>query len=920
MGEGMRGFLRLLLPLTLASTAFVACGGGGDSDAPPSDPPPIDDPRAPSLSGSGTVNLVILDAKPTDAVAKAYGVSWWEIEFDLLDDLGSEATADLSSSDATRVALAFYGHDAAGKPKVEGRVVMDLTRWLGMEQEHDANDIARVFEGSEARYSNAGRLDEDERLEVLGSVLSTLAESGVSPTGKAFAGPGLSAKDTGGASLGTCDGEGKKAVKAALASIGKKIAGCLPCASAAIDDPSSSDAFKACGTCEKALLDTSGLEPVLDFLKCEKALVLPPAEDDTWAARPVSATETTCFASSPDGVHGTYRVSDGKGGVACVDCPSGTIPFASKLGCAPEGDASSPVDASKAIVQIPGARGKAPATKVITKDACVFVEITSQGTVNSLPVEVGPRRAIYKIGDRNWDKLPSLVKTSKDTWDLTTDTHSGSQKGSFAITGGQSKPPPAAISTKGSVDDAIAKGGCSSEAVRGLSLQILEELSRCVKPDMMVQVPGGGALDTSGTPNPYLEKPAAEALVRAVAARKGARLHVNHMFRTVAQQYFISRVGSRPECGIKAWARPGASNHETGIALDVQDASSWRAALEAEGFRWLGSKDPVHFDYVGAGAVDLRGQDVLAFQRLWNRNHPEDKIGEDGKYGADTEARIRKAPAAGFPIGVPESCTTAKVVQPAKGNAAPLEYLTNVTTADLFPGEGCESGHDASHTDVSACIASKQVCAPYWCDLADLRAPTCAGSSKDSKEPEPTPASKPDCAALGTFKLTYYYIAVESDFSGDKTVPIYSRAGAVLATVSPKFAKAMRLEGTGRLNDGRALNWAGSCVHSEYDCYAELDAKYSTGRGAAGRALQPYHSIAVDPSVIALGTRLYSPELAGKTMPDGSTHDGYLLADDTGGAIKGNHIDFFVKDKAAYKSLNAALGLSNVTLVPATCK
>lgn len=911
---------RVLLPLALFGATLAACNGG-DGDRGPIGDAPIDDPRAPSLSGSGTVNVVILDASPTDTVAKAYGVAWWEIELDLLDDMGSEATTDLTSADTTRVALAFYGHDAGGTAKVQGRVVVDLSRWLGMEQEHDANDVARVFEGSEVRYANAGRLDEDERLAVLGSVLATLGSAGVSPTGKAFGAPKLSAKDTGGAALGTCDGEGKAAVKSALGALGKKLVSCLPCASAAIDDPGSSDAFKACGACEASLKDTSGLGPVMDFLKCEKALVLPSADDDTWATRPPEAVETTCFSSSPDGVHGTYRVSDGKGGVACVDCPTGTVPFASKLGCAPAGDSFSPVDASKAIVQIPGARGKAPATRVITKDACVLVEVTAQGTVNSLPVEVGPRRALYKIGDRDWDRLPSLVKSSVDTWDLTTDTHSGSQKGSFAITGGTNKPPPAATPAKGTVEDAIARGGCSSDAVRGLSLQILEELSRCVKADMMVQVPGGGALDTASTPNPYLEKPAAEALVRAVNRRKGARLHVNHMFRTVAQQYFISRIGPRPECGIKAWARPGASNHETGLALDVKDAAAWREALEAEGFRWLGSKDPVHYDYVGAGAVDLRGQDVLAFQRLWNRNHPEDKIAEDGKYGGDTEARLKKAPANGFAIGVPDSCATQKVVQPEKGNAAPFEYLTNVTTSELFPGQGCESGHDASHTDVNACLTSKAVCAPYWCDLADLRQPTCAANAKPSKEPEAAPpAGKPDCESLGSFKLTYYYVAVESDFSGDKTVPIYSKSGKVLATVSPKFAKAMRLEGTGRLGDGRALNWAGSCVHSEYDCYSELDPKFTTGRGAAGRALVPYHSIAVDPAVIALGTRLYSPELAGKTMPDGSTHDGWLIADDTGGAIKGAHIDFFVTDKKAYKTLDASYGLSKITLQPATCK
>ena len=56
----------------------------------------------------------------------------------------------------------------------------------------------------------------------------------------------------------------------------------------------------------------------------------------------------------------------------------------------------------------------------------------------------------------------------------------------------------------------------------------------------------------------------------------------------------------------------------------------------------------MHFDYVGAGAVSLSGTDVLAFQRLWNLNNPNDKIAEDGQYGPATEARIQSSPADGF--------------------------------------------------------------------------------------------------------------------------------------------------------------------------------------------------------------------------------------------------------------------------------
>jgi hypothetical protein len=57
----------------------------------------------------------------------------------------------------------------------------------------------------------------------------------------------------------------------------------------------------------------------------------------------------------------------------------------------------------------------------------------------------------------------------------------------------------------------------------------------------------------------------------------------------------------------------------------------------------------VHFDHLAS--PDIRGADVLAFQRLWNRNAPDDPITEDGSYGPMTEARVMRAPAEGFGIG-----------------------------------------------------------------------------------------------------------------------------------------------------------------------------------------------------------------------------------------------------------------------------
>jgi 3D (Asp-Asp-Asp) domain-containing protein len=57
--------------------------------------------------------------------------------------------------------------------------------------------------------------------------------------------------------------------------------------------------------------------------------------------------------------------------------------------------------------------------------------------------------------------------------------------------------------------------------------------------------------------------------------------------------------------------------------------------------------------------------------------------------------------------------------------------------------------------------------------------------------------------------------------------------------------------------------------------------------------LRYYQSIAVDPSVIALGSLVYIPAY----RDDG--HGGWFLAQDTGGAIIGRHVDVYRPPPAA---------------------
>ncbi|MEO8698971.1 MAG: NBR1-Ig-like domain-containing protein [Kofleriaceae bacterium] len=188
--------------------------------------------------------------------------------------------------------------------------------------------------------------------------------------------------------------------------------------------------------------------------------------------------------------------------------------------------------------------------------------------------------------------------------------------------------------------------GCSTAVVIGLSKQIADEIG-CANPTGLVKfTPAGNLQITSNAVLPYLSATAKSDL-QAVAT--GRVVQVNSAFRTVVQQYLLYEWYQQGRCGITAAATPGSSNHESGRAVDLANYSAVISAMGSHGWAHDVPGDDVHFDHLAS--PDIRGRDILAFQRLWNRNHPADAIADDGAFGPQTEARLRQAPAEGFAIG-----------------------------------------------------------------------------------------------------------------------------------------------------------------------------------------------------------------------------------------------------------------------------
>jgi peptidoglycan hydrolase-like protein with peptidoglycan-binding domain len=207
---------------------------------------------------------------------------------------------------------------------------------------------------------------------------------------------------------------------------------------------------------------------------------------------------------------------------------------------------------------------------------------------------------------------------------------------------------------KEAIEAMIRERNAETGRVSGLSRQIIAQMNT-LQTGILVNFENLPGINSSGEAhlNLYLQAGAKEALRAAlrsgIAQQPSLKMTINSAFRTVAQQYILYRVYQREPKLITLAAKPGNSNHEDGLAIDVNNYNAWKPYLLANGWQWLGGNDPVHF-FDSNGRDDVSTLGVKAFQSLWNRHNPTERVTVDGNFGDQTAAKMDRCPIRGFAV------------------------------------------------------------------------------------------------------------------------------------------------------------------------------------------------------------------------------------------------------------------------------
>lgn len=210
-----------------------------------------------------------------------------------------------------------------------------------------------------------------------------------------------------------------------------------------------------------------------------------------------------------------------------------------------------------------------------------------------------------------------------------------------------------------------------------------------------------------------------------------------------------------------------------------------------------------------------------------------------------------------------------------------LDRYTRKTTAATTSGAQPATARTIGATSLLAPVQSRPgtgsgraIGATTLAQAAAAPATAAAAAAAPAAEPQIDWFSQP-------FNLTHYTFALENDprYANDPLVQapglnephregfLYSDTGILM-------------QGTGKASDGRyiTVDWSAGGP-------AGRNTRFTYGVGGTGGTPVPWKTVASDPSVVPLGSRLVLEAYRSK---------GEFTANDTGGAINGHHLDVFV--------------------------
>src|SRR5262249_31341343 len=128
-----------------------------------------------------------------------------------------------------------------------------------------------------------------------------------------------------------------------------------------------------------------------------------------------------------------------------------------------------------------------------------------------------------------------------------------------------------------------AQGGCSTAGLIPLNDQILEILLATVntaEETNLVSCADIPLLHAVGNSTIPLLQPAARLALQHAIEQKNRDMNLVHAYRTVAHQFVLREWKKHGRCGIRAARKPGTSDHERGLAIDINDHEVWTTTLK----------------------------------------------------------------------------------------------------------------------------------------------------------------------------------------------------------------------------------------------------------------------------------------------------------------------------------------------------